>query len=151
MMAQGWALFEESGKGAGKGDLPQMLHHLRGVPTLTLPPPQPAPAPLDVPQGQSTMPRPSPVKEENREDQPVVVMVGGTHSLACPQCNMVRGSKNGCDAHIRQAHTGKALVCALCSFSTYNMDLLQRHKKEHNNLNTCVFILFYLVSSSCFI
>ena len=99
-----------------------------------MPPPQPAPALMDIPQGppvQSTIPRPSPGKEENREDQPVV-MVAGTHSWACPQCNTVRGSKNGCDAHIRQVHTGKALVCALCSFSTYNMDSLQRHEKEHN-------------------
>ena len=100
--------------------------------TPMLPPPQPAPALMDVQQGQSTMPRLSLVKEENRGDQPVVVMVGGTCSWACPQCNMVRELKNGCDAHIRQAHTGRALVCALCSFSTYNMDSLQRHEKEHN-------------------
>ena len=122
-------MFEEAIKGAGEGDLPQLLHHLREVMTPT-PPPQA----MDVPPQAST-PTPSPAKKmktENVGDQPVVVMVGGTRSWACPKCNMVRGSKNGCDAHIRQVHTGKALVCALCSFSTYNMDSLQRHKKEHN-------------------
>ena len=30
MVVRGWALFEEAVKGAGKGDLPQLLLHLRG-------------------------------------------------------------------------------------------------------------------------
>ena len=127
MVADGWALFEEAIEGAGEGDLPQLLHHLRRVMTPT-PPPQQSATPTDVP------PIPLPVKKiktENLGDQPVVVM-GGSRSWACPECNMVRGLKNGCDAHIWQVHTGKALVCALCSFSTYNMDSLQRHEKEHN-------------------
>ena len=128
MVADGWTLFEEAIEGAGEGDLPQLLHHLMGVITPTLPPQQSA-APTDVPQVQLPMKK---IKMENFGDQPVVVMVGGSLSWACPQCNMVRGSKNGCDAHIQQVHTGKALVCALCSFSTYNMDSLQKHKKEDN-------------------
>ena len=128
MVADGWALFEEAIEGAGEGDLPQLLCHLRGVTTLT-PPQQQSATPTDV------SPIPSPVKKIKMEklgDQPVVVMVGGSCSWACPQCNMVRGSKNGCDTHIWQVHTGKALVCALCSFSTNNMNSLQRHEKEHN-------------------
>ena len=128
MVVDGWTLFEEAIEGAGEGDLPQLLHHLRGMTTPT-PPPQQSATPTDVPPVQSPVKK---IKTENLGDQLVVVMVGGSHSWACPQCNMVRGSKNGCDAHIRQVHTGKALVCALCSFSTYNMDSLQRHKKEHN-------------------
>ena len=112
MVANGWALFEEAIKGAGEGDLPQLLHHLRGVMTPTLPPQQSL-VPIDVPQ----MSTPTPslakrIKTENVGDHPVVVMVGGTRSWACPQCNTVRGSKNGCNTHIRQVHTGKALVCA---------------------------------------
>ena len=118
MVADGWAMFEEAIEGAGEGDLPQLLRHLRGVITLTLPPPA-----MDVPPQAST-PTPLLVKKIKTENV-------DTHSWACPQCNMVRGSKNGCDAHIRQVYTGKALVCALCSFSTYNMDSLQRHEKEH--------------------
>ena len=134
MVAQGWTIFEEAIGSSGPGDLPQLLHHLKGVTTPT-PPPVPALAPgsvpMDVPQQQQGTPRSSPVKIE-RGDQPVVLMVGGVRSWACPQYNTIRGSKNGYDAHIRQAHTGKALVCALYSFSTYNMDSLQRHEKEHN-------------------
>ena len=115
MVVDGWTLFEEAIEGAGEGDLPQLLCHLRGVMTPTLPPQQSV-APTDMPPVQLPVKR---IKTENLGDQPVVVMVGGgSCSWAFPQCNMVRGSKNGCDAHIRQVHTGKALVCALCSFST---------------------------------
>ena len=128
MVVNGWALFEEAIEGAGGGDLPQLLCHLRGMTTLTLPPQQSA-APTDVPPVQSLVKK---IKMENLGDQPVVVMVGGSRPWACPQCNTFRESKNGCDTHIRQVHTRKALVCALCSFSTYNMDSLQRHEKEHN-------------------
>ena len=114
-------------QGPGEGDLPQLLRHLRGV-TTPMPPPQA----MDVLQASApTQSLAKKMKTENARDQPVVVVVGGTHSWACLQCNMVRGSKNGCNAHIRQVHTGKALGCALCSFSTYNMDSLQRHEKEH--------------------
>ena len=97
----------------------------------------PPPLPMDI--GQATQPSqpvpamPLPVKweGENKNEEPIIIMISGHRNWACPQCNTVRGSHNGCDAHIRQAHTGKALVCPFCSFSTYNMDLLTRHKKEH--------------------
>ena len=69
MVADGWAMFEEAIQGAGEGDLPQLLHHLRGVTTPTVPPPA-----MDVPPQAST-PTPLPVK--NVGDQPVIVMVGG--------------------------------------------------------------------------
>ena len=49
MVTNGWALFEEAIKVAGEEELPQLLHHLRGVTTPT-PPPQQSPAPIDVPQ-----------------------------------------------------------------------------------------------------
>ena len=52
--------------------------------------------------------------------------------MGLPECDFVMGLKNGCDAHIRATHTGKALLCALCSFSSYNMDSLNRHAKKHN-------------------
>ena len=73
MVADGWALFEEAIEGAGEGDLLQLLCHLRGVMTPTLPPQQSA-TPVDVP------PTPFPakkIKTKNLGDQPVVVMVGG--------------------------------------------------------------------------
>ena len=72
MVADGWALFEEAIEEAWEGDLPQLLHHLRGVTTLMLPPHA-----MDVPQ--ASTPTPSlakKMKTENVRDQPVVVMVG---------------------------------------------------------------------------
>ena len=74
MVADGWAMFEKAIKGAGKGDLPQLLLHLRGVMT-----PMPPPPVIDVPPLAST---PTPllmkkIKTENVRDQLVVVMVGG--------------------------------------------------------------------------
>ena len=45
LVANGWALFKEAIEGAGEGDLPQLLHHLRGVMTPMLPPQT-----MDVPQ-----------------------------------------------------------------------------------------------------
>ena len=135
MVADGWRLFEEAVASVGAGDLPQLLRSVRSMttppPPTPTPVPTPAPAPMDVTTpGTSGTQAASPVKEEG--DEPVVVLVGGVRNWACPRCNTIRGSKNGCDAHIRQAHTGKVLLCALCSFSTYNLDSLQRHAKTHN-------------------
>ena len=48
MVANGWALFEEAIEGAGEGDLPQLLHHLRGV-MIPTPPSQQSATPTDVP------------------------------------------------------------------------------------------------------
>ena len=126
MIVEGWQLFEEAVEEGALGDLPALLRHLKGKTT-------PTPTPIDLSQ-ETPSPAPSPakkVKTENVSEEPVMIIIGERRSWACPQCNTVRGSKNGCDAHIRQAHTRKALVCAFCSFSTYNMDSLQRHKKEH--------------------
>ena len=66
MVAQGWTLFEEAVESAGAGDLPQLLHHLKGV-TMPTPPPALASGPvlMDVPQPQEqSTPQPSPVKHE---------------------------------------------------------------------------------------
>ena len=143
MVADGWRLFEEAIASMGAGDLPQLLRNVRTM--TTPPPPPPPPQPSPQPEGTSTgpdagTPTPmdvgpgtsvaSPVKTEGED--PVLVMVGGSRHWACPRCSTIRGSRNGCDAHIRQAHTGKVLVCGLCSFSTYNLDSLQRHSKTHN-------------------
>ena len=129
IIVEGWELFEEAVEEGTPGDLPALLQQLKGK--TTPPPPTSVDLTQDTP---ATTPSPGKkvkIKRTGQMDQPVVVLIGGSRSWACPQCNTVRGSKNGCDAHIRMAHTGKALVCAFCSFSTYNMDSLQRHEKEH--------------------
>ena len=126
-VAEGWELFEE----AGPGDLPDLLHQFKGKTTPTQMPPPPQASLMEVGE-KTTMPPPaSPVKKEVCNKDPVIVMVGGVRKWACPQCNTIQGSRNRCDAHIRQTHTGKALVCAFCSFSSYNLDSMQRHEKEH--------------------
>ena len=138
-VAEGWRMFEEAVNESMPGDLPQLLRQLKEKTT-----PTPPPSPMD--NGQATQPSqpvpatPSAVKWEggNKNEELVIVMILGHRNWVCSQCNTVRSSCNGCDAHIRQAHTGKALVCSFCSFSTYNMDLLTRHKKEHK----CRCILF---------
>ena len=131
MVAEGWALFEEAVSSAGDGDLPQLLRLLRGMTTPT--PPPATPPPSTPPQPMEQTPSPSPVKTEGGSgEDPVLVRVEGKMKYSCPQCNMIVTSKNGCDAHIRAKHTGKALHCAYCSFSTYNMDSLNRHLRKHN-------------------
>ena len=117
-VVEGWELFEEAVEEAGPGDLPNLLCQLKGRTTPTeTPPPLPA-SPMEVGEKMSMPPPASPVKKETEQlsEEPVIVMMGGVRKWACPQCNTIRGSQNSCDAHIRQAHTGKALVCAFCRF-----------------------------------
>ena len=131
-VAEGWRMFEEAVDESMHGDLPQLLRQLKEkmMPTPPL-------SPMDI--GQATQQNqpvpatPSPVKREggSKSEEPIIIMILGHRNWTCPQCNTVWDSRNGCDAHIRQPHTGKALVCSFCSFSTYNMDSLMRHKKEH--------------------
>ena len=146
MIAEGWEMFEEAVEAAGTGDLPQLLRSLRGMTMPTPPPPPPPPTPPPAgpaapveQQGATAVSMEvagvsgvSPVKKEGVSSEQVVVVIGGVRKLACPQCSTVKGSKNGCDTHIRQAHTGKVLLYDLCGFSTYNLDSLSMHKKEHN-------------------
>ena len=82
------------GNQGGRGGRPATAPvSFKGVTTPT-PPPQKSLAPIDVPQMMTQTPSPTKkIKTENVGDQPVVVMVGGGHSWACPQCNMVRGQR----------------------------------------------------------
>ena len=130
--AEGWRMFEEAVDESMHGDLPQILRQLKEKNYADATP---------IAHGHWPSNSTEPTSSSNavtskkgggsKNEEPVIVMILGHRNWACSQCNTVRGSRNGCDAHIRQAHTGKALVCSFCSFSTYNMDLLMRHKKEH--------------------
>ena len=71
------------------------------------------------------------IRGESGED-PIFMEVGGKYQYGCPRCDKVTTSKHGCDAHICQVHTGKALMCAYCRFSMHNMDSLNRHMRGHN-------------------
>ena len=116
---------------------PQLLQALKRKVTPTLTPTLPLMQmgmPMDLGQAQTETPPPLRIKKEDdiKSEDPVIILLEGKRKWVCLKCNKVLGSQNGCDAHIRQTHTGNALVCAFCSFSTYNLDLLHRHEKEHN-------------------
>ena len=138
-VVEGWQLFEEAVGDAGPSDLPNLLRQLKGKTTPTQMPPPQQPLPMEV---ESMPPPASPIKKEeySSNEDPVIVMVG-VRKWACSQCNTIQGSWNGCDAHIRQAHTGKALVCPFCSFSSYNLDSMQRHEKEHKWIRCFILVL----------
>ena len=90
-------------------------------------------SPMDTSKALTPSLSPVNIKQEALDpEEPVVIRIEGKRKWSCPQCGFVKGSKNGCDAHIRETHSKKALLCALCSFSTFNMDSLNRHVKEHN-------------------
>ena len=89
-VAEGWELFEEAVEEAGPGDLPNLLHQLKGKTTpMQMTPPPPA-SPMQVGERTPMPPPASPVKKEavSNED-PVIVMVGGVRKWACPQCNTI--------------------------------------------------------------
>ena len=130
MVAEGWMLFERMCEEVGPGELPQLLRQLKGVTT-------PTPAPES-----------SPMKTEPMEEGevklaadpgmsafikiPIMIKLGPREYIyKCGNCNIAPRTKRAIDAHIRSVHTKKALLCSFCHFSTYNMDSLQSHEKEH--------------------
>ena len=109
-VGNGWRLFEEVVDEPLPRDLPQLLWQLKEKTT-----PTPSPSPMDLGQtseGRPTtpacpVPSPSLVKKVGiKNEEPIMIMILGHRNWAWPQCNTVR-------AHIRQAHTGKALVLTL--------------------------------------
>ena len=129
-VSEGWTLFERTCEEVGPGELPQLLRQLKGVMTLT-------PAP-----------ELSPVKTEPMEEgevklvadpgvsgfieTPIMIKLGPHEYIyKCGNCEIAPKTKCAIDAHICSVHTKKALLCSFCHFSTYNMDSLQRHEKEH--------------------
>ena len=143
MVAEGWVEFEKAVGEAGVVELPQLLCGIRS--SLT---PTPAPTPTEVLKAEAKL-------EEEEDEEPgtsgiSVQEVGGggqdtpitlqikdevtgkvTYKYKCPQCDHTKISKRGLDSHIRAAHTKNALLCSLCDFSTYNLDSMQRHEREH--------------------
>ena len=136
MVAEGWTLFEKTCEEVGPGELPQLLRQLKSATTPT--PASPGPGPS------------TPVKEERMEEEEIKQLadegVSGSRFIEtlimiklgpreyiykCGNCDIAPRTKRAIDAHICSVHTKKALLCSFCHFSTYNMDSLQRHEKEH--------------------
>ena len=130
MVAEGWMLFEHTCEEVGPGELPQLLRQLKGVMT-------PTPAPES-----------SPMKTEPMEEgevksaadpgvsafieTPIMIKLGPREYIyKCGNCDIAPRTKRAIDAHICSVHTKNSLLCSFCHFSTYNMDSLQRHEKEH--------------------
>ena len=134
MVTEGWTLFEHTCEEVGPGELPQLLRQLKSAMTPT--PASPGP---------STPVKTEPMEEEEEIEQLADVGVSGSgfietpimiklgphqYMYKCGNCDIPPKTKRAMDAHIRSVHTKKALLCS-CHFSTYNMDSLQRHEKEH--------------------
>ena len=131
LVSQGWTLFECMCDEVGPGELPQLLRQLKGAMT-----PTPAPGPSSV--------KTEPMEEEGEVKQlanpgvsgfiemPIMIKLGPRkYTYKCGNCDIAPRRKCAIDAHICSVHTKKALLCSFCPFSTYNMDSLQRHEKEH--------------------
>ena len=134
MVTEGWTLFEHTCKEVGPGELPQLLRQLKSAMTPT--PASPGP---------STPVKTEPMEEEEIEqladvgvsgsgfiETPIMIKLGPhQYTYKCGNCDIPLKTKHAMDAHIHSVHTKKALLCSFCHFSTYNMDSLQRHEKQH--------------------
>ena len=134
MVTEGWTLFEHTSEEMGPGELPQLLRQLKSATTPT--PASPGP---------STPVKTEPMEEDEMEqladlgvsgsgfiETPIMIKLGPCEYIyKCGNCDIAPRTKHAIDAHIHSVHTKKALLCPFCHFSTYNMDSLQRHEKEH--------------------
>ena len=134
-MAEGWAAFEETCSEVGAGELPQLLRYVK---MATTPTPTPTPTKFKTKQEEmdveaTEMTSADPPKISQFMEKPIHINVRGrTKMYKCGNCDITPTcSRMGMDSHIHAVHTKKALVCSFCAFSTYNMDSLQQHKKEH--------------------
>ena len=131
LVSEGWSLFERMCEEVGPGELPQLLRQLKGVMTPT---PTPGLSPVKT----------EPMEEEGEVKQlanprasgfiemPIMIKLGPhQYTYKCGNCDIAPRTKRAIDAHIHSVHTKKALLCSFGHFSTYNMDSLQRHEKEH--------------------
>ena len=139
MIAEGWVMFDKVVGQARMGKLPQLLGSIRRSVT---------PVKEEVKmeeelrkgddEGEASGSRGMTITlvREGGPESLITIQVkteGGkvAYKYKCPQCEVVKVSKRGLDSHIRQVHTLKAFVCCFCDFTTYNLDLLQRHEKVH--------------------
>ena len=131
LVSEGWTLFEHMCEEVGPGELPQLLRQLKGV---TTPTPAAGPSPVKT----------EPMEEEGEIklladpgmsgfiEMPIMIKLGPCeYTYQCGNCDIAPRTKHAIDAHIHSVHTKKALLCSFCHFSSYNMDSLQRHEKEH--------------------
>ena len=130
MVAEGWTLFEQTCEEVGPGELPQLLRQLKSERLLFLD------LQLLSRQSQWKKRRCSSQKVAEPEasasasginETPIMIKLGPhMYIYKCGNCDIPPKTKRAMDAHIRSAHTKKALLCSFCHFTTYNMDSLQK-------------------------
>ena len=130
MVAEGWMLFEHTFEEVGPGELPQLLRQLKGATTLT---PAPELSPMKTePMEEAEVKSVADPGVSAFIEMPIMIKLGPREYIyKCGNCDIAPRTKHAIDAHIRSVHTKKTLLCSFCHFSTYNMDSLQRHEKEH--------------------
>ena len=130
MVAEGWMLFEHMCEEVGPGELPQLLRQLKGVMTPT---PAPEPSPMKTePMEEGEVKSAADPGMSAFIETPIMIKLGPCEYIyKCGNCDITPKTKCAVYAHIHSVHTKKALLCSFCHFSTYNMDSLQRHEKEH--------------------
>ena len=133
LVAKGWASFEKTCSEVGMGELPQLLQYVK---TATTPTPTGTPmTPVKIEgEEEEEMDTQLSTSEETGviyEKQIHVTVGGRPNSTNVPTAISPQKHLTSMDSHIHAVHTKKALVCSFCGFSTYNMDSLQRHEKEH--------------------
>ena len=134
-MAEGWAAFEKTCNEVGAGELPQLLRYVK---MATTPTPTPTPTKFETKEEETDEEATATTSADVPKisgiiEKPIHISVAGkTKMYKCGNCDITpTRSRMGMDSHIRAVHTKKALVCSFCPFSTYSMDSLQRHEKEH--------------------
>ena len=129
LVAEGWHLFEKTCSEVGVGELPQLLRYVKQA---TTPTPTPTGTPVKFEEEEDVSMEPS-TSEGKIFDKPIHVTEGGkTLYYRCPNCDITpKKSRMGMDSHIRSVHTKKPLLCSFCAFTSYNMDSMTRHEKEH--------------------
>ena len=130
MVAGGWTLFERMCEEVGQGELPQLLRQLKGAMTPT---PAPELSPMKTePMEEGEVKSAADLGMSAFIEMPIMIKLGPCKYIyKCGNCDIAPKTKHAIDAHIHSVHTKKALLCSFCHFSTYNMDSLQRHEKEH--------------------
>ena len=96
----------------------------------------------------ATSTKPTKMKEEKEEEEAIeeepgtskivempiyIKLEDNEYEYRCGNCDVIpMKSKYGMDAHICSVHTKKALLCMFCPFNTYNLDSLNRYKRDQH-------------------
>ena len=54
-------------------------------------------------------------EDDIKSEDPVIILLKGKRKWVCPKCDKVLGSRNGCDAHIRQTKTQEKPLYVPCA------------------------------------